>query len=103
MSTPLQKQLEILSVSQEKLVAVGIDQDRVRALFGGADPTIDEVRQIARALRIQPRLLITDLAQGHVANFKLRQNFRTGTVGRRQAEVADLVDRALSLTEFLPP
>lgn len=100
MTSPLQQQLSQRSVDLQALVQTGIAERRAEALLSGADPTISEVRNIAIAFDIPIRALITTSSRPSGAEYKLRENFRSG--GDADIEVFDLISRAEVLSEAMP-
>lgn len=98
--TPLQQQLRQRNLDEDALVRAGISKDRARNLVEGDDPSISEIRLIARKYRIPLRSLIARLPDQIAGNIRLRQNFRTSF--DREYESLDLLSRAATLSEVLP-
>jgi hypothetical protein len=102
MSTPLQEQLAARGISAEALSDLGLDPERAIQLLSGSDPTIDEVRTIAKSFRIPVRQLITRVALPSGGKLKLRENFRAVIKEEGHAEAFDLLSRAQFFSQILP-
>lgn len=102
MPTPFEQLLRDRGITPERLSSIAsVDAERSSQLLAGADPNIDEVRAVAKALRVSARALIAapqDLAD---VDGKLRKNFRR--VGFENAfETFDLFQHARELSSILP-
>ena len=99
MITPLARALARSHIRLQDVIALDIDEIRAKALLEGADPSIEEVRKIARRLNQSPRALISaaELQVDPRPNFRL--NF--GRDQHRQFEAEILIRNAVALAPFL--
>lgn len=99
--TALGDQLRARQLSAKYLVDLGIAPERADKLVFDADPTVDEVRRVAKALRLHTRILIDVPDRVGSQQFKLRRNFTRAVADLTGLAVADLADRANWLGRIL--
>lgn len=98
--TPLRVALSARNVPLERLKQSELAADRLEALLHDAEPSIDELRKIARLLRLPFRELLVDpiAAKGET---KLRTNFGRNISTELELEAAQATDRARVLGDFI--
>ena len=102
MITPLRRELTERSISAENLSQADIEFERASELLAGANPTIEEIRSIARAFRIPARSLITDRIKAPKFEHRLRENVRADLGELKHLEGLRVLYRADFLSEVLP-
>jgi Zn-dependent peptidase ImmA (M78 family) len=100
MSRPFISQLESRSIGPDDLVRNGFASQRAADLFAGEDPTVNELRSIAKTFKIPLRALFSARTAGSSVEFKLRENFKKTHV--MDGEIFDWISRAETLSLLLP-
>lgn len=98
-------------IDKERLSGAGIAPDRVEQLYSDAEPTIEEVRTLAKRLNVPARELIVPLRSGVEGRAKLRSNFNfvkndlgyfeACSLENRLEELADLLDPVVEIPFFV--
>lgn len=99
--TQLRVALAARHVTLERLLQSGLEVARIEALLNDAEPSVDELRKIARVLHLPVRELLvgSEYAAGTVT--KLRTNFGRNVSTELELEGAQATDRARLLGEFV--
>ncbi|MGQ2968562.1 MAG: ImmA/IrrE family metallo-endopeptidase [Allorhizobium sp.] len=90
-------------IERENLNGSGIDSDRIEQLYSDAEPTIEEVRTLARKLRVPARELIVPLRLGVESRAKLRSNFNFIKDDLGYFEACSIENRLNELSDILKP
>lgn len=99
--TALRQAIEARSIAPDRLVDAGIDPDRVHALINDAEPTVDELRVLAKALRLPIRELLLGADHVDSHDIKLRTNFGRDISSELEWEGMQATTRARALGNFI--
>ncbi len=101
--TALLSYLIARGIEKEKLFGAGIAPERVDQLYSDAEPTIEEVRTLAKRLKVPARELIVPLRLGVENRAKLRSNFNFVKDDLGYFEACSLENRLEELADLLNP
>lgn len=90
-------------IKRENLAGSGIDSERIEQLYSDAEPTIEEVRTLAKKLKVPARELIVPLRLGVESRAKLRSNFNFVKDDLGYFEAYSLENRLEELSDILNP
>lgn len=95
----LKEVLDARAIPLRRLLSSGLPEGRIGELLRDAEPTVEEVRVLAKHLKLPARELIVGSPKGGGA-FKLRTNFGKDVSSELQFEAAQATYRAKRVAEF---